>query len=104
MATTNKTPQWTQDDATNLRVFLGSDTGVRTLAWLKYWAPHLLDGSHVNRTLVASGQVKGYSAVLENLDSLTKENPSDQPVPTEYPDIDDDTKWTEEQNNRDIPK
>ena len=98
---TKSTPDWTVDDALVLRTFLESATGMRTLAWLDHWAPALLDGSHVNKTLVASGEVKGYTAAIKHIISLTRDNPIEKPRETEYPDPDDDSKWTAEQSNRD---
>lgn len=96
-------PHWDSDDARNLRLFLESDTGVRTLAWLKYWVPELLDGSHKNKTLVASGQVKGYLGAIENLHSLYIENPipdNGTAQSSEYPSLDDDTKWSDAESKR----
>ena len=97
-------PKWDVDDALVLRTFLESDTGRRTLEWLKFWAPVLLDGSHVNKALVASGEVKGHMATIENLHSLTRENPIPEPLvqeqSEEYPDLDDDTKWNEKTDKR----
>ena len=95
-------PDWNSDDARVLRLFLESDTGLRTLGWLKYWAPSLLDGSHVNKTLVASGKVAGYSEAVENIFSLTRENPipDEQVTTTEYPDLNDNSKWSPEQDTR----
>lgn len=96
-------PAWDADDAKVLRFFLECPTGLRAMAWLKYWAPELLDGSHKNKTLVASGVVKGYTEAIENLRSLHVENPipDDGLVQSnEYPSLDDDTKWSEAENKR----
>src|SRR5262245_46537395 len=96
-------PEWEQDDAQRLREFLASQTGQRTLAWLKYWAPSLLDGKDVNMTLVASGEVKGFSEAVEYLHFLSKENPvADNHLERtpEYPDLEDDSKWAPEQDIR----
>lgn len=96
-------PEWTPDDARILRLFLESDTGLRAMEWMAYWAPELLDGTHKNKTLVASGQVKGYNEVLSNLRSLVRENPvPEDPAQksSEYPDLDDNSKWTDEQSER----
>ena len=95
-------PEWTVDDALALRNFLSSLSGLRAMSWLRYWAPVLLDGEHKNKTLVASGQVKGYNEAIEFLRSLTEENPvPDEPkAVSEYPDLDDDKKWTAEQSSR----
>lgn len=95
-------PLWEVDDALALRNFLSSSTGLRAMAWLRFWAPPLLDGEHKNKTLVASGQVKGYNEAIDFLRSLTEENPThEEPKTTsEYPDLDDDKKWTAEQSSR----
>jgi hypothetical protein len=96
-------PHWDSDDAAVLRRFLESDTGRRAKAWLKYWRPELLDGSHQIKTLVRSGQVKGYDDAVENLLSLIVDNPvpDDGAIQTpEYPSLDDDSKWTEDQSKR----
>jgi len=96
-------PHWDSDDARALRIFLESPVGIRTLAWLKYWRPELLDGEHKNKTLVRSGQVKGYDEAVENMHSLTKENPVPDDGLTsspEYPSLDDDTKWSDAESKR----
>jgi hypothetical protein len=84
---------WTSDNRKQLQVFLESDTGQLALAWLASRAPELLDGTCVNRTLVASGCVKGYNKALTELVSLTREQPTEVLPPLEYPDLDDDSKW-----------
>lgn len=87
-------PEWSVDDALNLRNFLDSTSGRRSIEWLRFLSPQLLDGSDVNRTLVASGEVKGYNSALDLLFMLTRENPSEKPEePEAYPSLDDDSKW-----------
>jgi len=96
-------PHWDSDDSRVLRLFLESDSGKRALAWLKYWRPELLDGSHQIKTLVRSGQVKGYDDAVDNLNSLVRENPipdDGTPQSIEYPSLDDDSKWTDSENER----
>ena len=96
-------PAWDVDDALALRNFLSSTSGTRALAWLRLWAPVLLDGEHKNKTLVASGQVKGYNEAIDFLWSLTEENPIPEAPKdvSEYPDLEDDKQWTDEQSRRD---
>lgn len=95
-------PEWDQDCTLKLREFLETREGRLTLEWLKFWSPSLLDGSDVNRTLVASGEVKGYTATLENIFSLARENPIPEPpkILESYPDPEDDSKWDESENKR----
>lgn len=95
-------PEWTADNAKNLRDFLETDTGRCTLEWLAFLAPVLLDGTDVNRTLVANGEVKGYTAAVSTLVGLTREQPN-QPNQKEhepYPSLDDDAKWDKETDTR----
>lgn len=86
---------WSSVHRKTLQDFLESETGRLTLQWLAYEAPELLDGCDVNKTLVASGAVKGYGKALENLFRLTKEQPAEVSAPsrTEYPSLDDDSAW-----------
>jgi len=94
-------PDWDSVHAENLRIFLRSDSGQLAMEWVSYFAPELLDGSDVNKTLVASGEVKGYTRAIGNLLSLTREAPQPASTPTdEFPDLDDNEKWSEEQNSR----
>src|SRR5574342_839215 len=98
MATTlpnlsSSTPaEWDSVQAEHLRTFLHSDTGQLALAWLSYFAPQLLDGSDVNKTLVANGEVKGYTAAISTLLALARSGaaPTSTEAPEEFPDLDDD--------------
>lgn len=95
-------PEWDQDCTLELRAFLESRTGRLTLEWLEFWSPVLLDGAHMNKTLVASGEVKNFLATMKQLHSLARENPIPEPpkVHEEYPDLDDDTKWDKTTDTR----
>ena len=84
---------WDSQNAHELRDFLESKTGILALQWTAYRGPELLDGADVNKTLVASGEVKGYSSAIENLFSLTKIQPEEVKPPETYPNLDDDSKW-----------
>lgn len=86
---------WDSINAGELRNFLESNTGILTLRWLIHQSPDLLDGSDVNKSLVASGQVKGYDAAINNLFSLTKVQPAEVTLAEAYPAIDDDSKWND---------
>lgn len=91
-----KAPQeWSSEHAQALKAALESDAVKLALEWVAFHAPKLLDGSDVNKTLVASGEVKGYSNALMELFSLTVEQPAEVKPPTNYPDLDDDSQWPE---------
>lgn len=97
----NIKPDWSSDDALALRAFLQSDTGQRALHHLAESAPALLDGSDVNKTLVASGCVKGFSDAINALISLTVETPeSITPVKSAFPDLDDESSWNPDNTPR----
>lgn len=86
-------PVWQSEDAQKLKEFLDTQTGNRMLSNLAAQIPSLLDGSHVNKTLVTSGEVKGWTDTLQAIFSLLTIQPP-QPKPVDnYPPIDDDAYW-----------
>lgn len=85
--------KWTSVEAKKLREFLNSDVGQLALGWVAYKAPELLNGSHQIKTLVASGEVKGYHGALSALWNLTVEQPAEAKAAEAYPSIDDDSAW-----------
>lgn len=90
----NKESEWTSDDAIALRTFLESVSGQRFLFHVAENCPELLGGGESNSVLIRSGEVKGYSSSLKNILSLTIEPPQTAiPVSSNYPDLDDDSKW-----------
>jgi|SRR6185295_11896875 len=91
--TTNKSPEWNSEDARLLKALLGSEVFQKALVILAEQGPSLLDGADVNKTLVASGEVKGYSTCVQNLFQLTYEQPVAGPVSESYPDLEDESKW-----------
>lgn len=94
--TNHEPPEWTSDDALTLKGFLETSSGVKLAQILAFLAPTLLDGEHKNKTLVASGVVKGYTEALENLFSLQTSRPKEaEPKTDNYPSIDDDSKWAD---------
>ena len=92
--------EWTSDDAARLKEFLNSPTGARVLQFLALGAPDLLDGTHKNKTLVASGAVAGYQDAVNTIFRLTYEDPNAPTVPDvssdNYKSLDDDAAWVEE--------
>lgn len=91
-------PEWSSDDAAALKLFLESDLGARAMAHVLVDQPSLLDGSDVNKTLVASGQVQGFVLAVESLFRLTYEQPTPTEAHTDYPNLDDDSKWKDGAN------
>ena len=87
--------KWDSLHAYELKTFLESPTGNLALQWLAFKGPDLLDGADINKTLVASGEVKGYSSAIENLFSLTKIQPEEAKIPENYPDLSNDAAWAE---------
>jgi len=92
LPTKTETP-WESSDAAALRFFLESKTGQRALMHLSDQVPSLLDGSDVNKTLVASGVVKGWNDALRALLNLTVEQPAPIKAPEAYPSLDDEDAW-----------
>lgn len=86
--------EWTQDDARNLKAFLSSPTGQLAIQWIEFRLPVLLDGSHPVKALVSSGELKGYQRALSELAALCFERPEPVKVDDNFPDLDDDSKWT----------
>lgn len=92
---TDECPTWEAADASALRNFLENGTGIRLLGILAFQAPVLLDGAHMNKALVASGEVKGYTNALTGLVALTKSRPEEAKPVENYPSLDDEAAWTE---------
>lgn len=89
-----KLPEWSSDDAAVLRDFIASSTGQKLLVLLASMSPSLLDGSDVNKTLVASGEVKGYTLAISNIHDLRTTRPEEASGQSDnYPSLDDDSKW-----------
>lgn len=87
-------PEWLADNAIVLKEFLASPTGQKLQQVIAYHCPAYLDGSDVNKTLVASGKRAGYEEALVFLQALTTWRPEQPEIPdTNYPDLDDDAKW-----------
>jgi hypothetical protein len=94
LPTKQETP-WESSDAAALRTFFESKTGQRALLHVSSLLPSLLDGADVNRTLVRSGEVKGWSNALNALLNLTVEQPPPAKVSEAYPPLDDEDAWKE---------
>lgn len=86
--------EWNSDDAKALRDILETPSFQKALAFVCSDKPALLDGAHMNKTLVASGAVKGFELFMELLFRLTHEQPQTGVTHENYPDPDDESKWT----------
>jgi hypothetical protein len=91
---TVKLPDWTSEHAIQLRAMLQSEVFQRALEHVMHDCPELLDGSDVNKALVTSGVVKGYTAAISNLFRLTVEQPKVETTEENYPSLDDDWRGT----------
>ena len=95
-----KIVEWTSEDATRLSEFINSPTGQRVMQAWAIGLPELLDVTHKNKTLVASGKREGYQDAVDTFVRLTYENPNEPIVPetasNNYPSPDDDSAWVEE--------
>ncbi len=85
--------EWNSDDAKALKDIIGSDVFQKALLFVSAERPAILDGSDVNKSLVASGANKGFELFLESLYKLTYEQPKPDVVHESYPDLDDESRW-----------
>lgn len=89
----NEPLTWDSNDASLLKAFLNTDVAKKAFAIVMDSCPVLLDGGDVNKTLVRSGEVKGFSLALNTLFELVVKKPEITQSPTAYPDLDDESKW-----------
>lgn len=98
------TANWGEEDVALLRQFFESQTGRSFVAALSDAVPVLLDGGDVNKTLVRSGEVKGWGEALRHAMTLAYP-PQPQPAAnperrSAYPPLDLDEAW--DANNQPI--
>jgi hypothetical protein len=97
-------PEWTSEDAATVRAFVESSAGQKCLSLLSSACPALLDGAHVNKTLVRSGEVAGYTASIAFLLSLRTSRPVEAAGNSEsYPSIDNDALWKDSEGTTNEP-
>lgn len=90
------TPDWDEViDRDAWRAFLRSTAGQRLFAKALDSQPGLLASGDVNAILIRSGEVRGWSAVISTLISLSlsEPKPADNAPPESYPDLTDDEAW-----------
>lgn len=88
--------EWDSIHAANLKAFLETETGKLVVELLTAMRPLLMDGSHMYKTFVRNGEVRGYELCLDNLHFITTPDFQKKPNATEeaYPNLDDDSKWS----------
>lgn len=94
---TNDTLDWTSDDESNFRAFLGTQTGQRLLPKLLEGTPALLPDGETNSILIRNGEVRGWQESARSLLSLAF-RPATASVEldkSEYPSLADDAKWAD---------
>lgn len=90
-------PEWNSEDASLLREFLRTPTGVRMLQTLSYRRPAFMQATaHPHKSFASSREVHGYEQAVKTLLGLTEDQ--DQPLATPkpsnaYPDLDDESAW-----------
>lgn len=84
-------PDWDSINAKNLSDFLNSPTGERLVAKLLFERPSY--GDRLDR-LVESGKIEGYQDAIENIFSYCELVKPPQQEVENYPDPEDDSKWT----------
>lgn len=77
--------------------FLNTVTGRRLIPKLMENAPTLLDGGDINKILIRSGELRGFSEAVRSLLSLQTVLPETKPDPTAYPPLDNDAAWADNQ-------
>jgi len=89
---------WTSTEAAEWKAFLRTDTGGKLLHGLASEEPELLDGKDVNCTLVRSGETRHHKRIVAFLLSLANEPVVvSQEYESNYPPLDDDSKWNDGQ-------
>lgn len=95
MEITNHELQWTSENVDLWRQFLETQTGSRLLPKLAELAPTLLEKGDSNELFIRSGKVLGFQESIRALLSLAVIQPSAPSAESAYPDLNDDSKWTD---------
>lgn len=90
--------EFTSDDAANLRAFLATKTGQKTIAALSELSPQLLEGGPTNEILIRSGKALGYGSAIVALVTLANPQPERKPEPVAYASLTDDKAWNDGQS------
>lgn len=97
MEIVNEQLPWSTEDESHWLAFLQTPTGGRLLPKLAEQAPQLLDGGHVNRVLIRSGELRGFQSAIQILLSLSHAPPRLDINNNNYPAPEDDRAWNDGQ-------
>ncbi len=91
-----KPTDWLPTDQERWAAFLETETGKRLLPFIAESAPQLLAKGSKTEILIRSGEVRGFQTVLRELILAAHPTAKDPQVNmTEYPPLEDDTKWND---------
>lgn len=94
----NSPVEWDlQEDREILAQFLRTRTGQRLLPKVLESAPILLAGGDINSILIRSGEVRGFGTAVSALLTLSvvEAAPPEEQNANLYPNLHDDTQWTD---------
>ena len=86
--------KWDSDDAKILKDFLATTTGALALQHVLYAQPAFSDADP-HKTMVSSCIREGYQRAIQALLDLQSHQPPQAEPVNNYPDLDDESKWTE---------
>lgn len=95
-----KAVDWDSGNAKSLREFLETPTGQLMLQHLSFSLPDAYDGPNGNQMIAAAKKIEGYQEAISTLVNLTKEQPIQAQADEQYPDLNDDSKWTDLQKKK----
>lgn len=96
MEITTDSPEWDPvEDRQIWNQFLATRTGRRLVPKILESVPPLLAKGDVNEILIRSGDVRGWQGAISALLALSvaEPEPAKDTPSTQYPALDDDTKW-----------
>lgn len=89
-------PEWSSENAADLRKFLGTESGQRFVAMLVYHRPSFMTNTaHPHKSFASSREIHGYEQAVKTLLGLTEsqEQPLNVGKIENYPPLDDDSQW-----------
>lgn len=95
MEISNGPLEFSSEDSQLWRAFLRTESGSRLLPKLLEAIPTLLGKGDVNEILIRSGEVRGYQSAAQTLLSLAFPQAEIAQVASEYPALEDDSKWND---------
>lgn len=89
-------PEWSSENAADLRKFLSSESGQRFVAMLVSHRPSFMSNTaHPHKSFACSREIHGYEQAVRTLLGLTEsqEQPLNAVKNEAYPPLDDDSHW-----------